>query len=286
MKNNICPTKIVFGENYMMEQTTPIYSYNTIKAFGENCMTEEQDIRRKFINKEITAYEYEDYRAKKKGFKDAHEYRNRLAQEKGFNNNAQRIRDYMKKWGFNSYKEYHDYLSQKKGFKNKAEESRERDHAKGISHNYFENKECADYLGVHIAERILSKVFENVQRMPKANPGYDFVCNKGYKIDVKSSTIMKDGMWCFGICNNKIADYFLLLAFDNRNDLNPMHMWLIKGNEVINTHCGSRKLNERKNFSFKPNKGTFDLIKKYELNDKLDKVVACCNTLKEGNNEI
>jgi hypothetical protein len=105
-----------------------------------------------------------------------------------------------------------------------------------------ENKTCSSFLGVHVAERVLSYVFKNVTRMPNNNPGYDFICNNGYKIDVKSACLQKDknwnsSQWKFHIEKNKIADYFALLAFDNREDLNPVHWWLVPGN-VVNDKIG------------------------------------------------
>jgi len=90
-----------------------------------------------------------------------------------------------------------------------------------------ENKECTLFLGIHVAERVLSHVFKDVEVMPRNNPGYDFVCNKGMKIDVKSSCLMKDKRWLFHTNHNTIADYFLCLAFDNREDLNPLYIWLL-----------------------------------------------------------
>lgn len=97
-----------------------------------------------------------------------------------------------------------------------------------------ENKSCSSFLGVHIAERVLSKVFKNVQTMPYGHKGFDFICGKGYKVDVKSRCASKrDNNWCFDIRKNTIADYFLMLAFDNREDLNPLYMWLIPG-DVVN----------------------------------------------------
>lgn len=95
-----------------------------------------------------------------------------------------------------------------------------------------ENKTCSSYLGVHVAERMLSKVFKNTIRMPYGHKGYDFICNKGMKIDVKSAVIGRRGRWEFKLKKNSIADYFLILTFDNRKDLNPLHMWLIPGNKV------------------------------------------------------
>ena len=99
-------------------------------------------------------------------------------------------------------------------------------------HPFNKNKKCSLYLGVHIAEQILSQAFKNVQRMPYGNPGFDFICNKGYMVDVKGSCLNKDGAWCFNIRHNITADYFLCLAFDNREDLNPLHAWLIPGSKL------------------------------------------------------
>lgn len=108
-------------------------------------------------------------------------------------------------------------------------------HARGIRRPLESAKDCASYLGVHVAERVLSAVFENIERMPTNNPGYDFICGKGYKIDVKSSCLYhKDThtWWAFTINRNATADYFLCLAFDDRKNLNPMHVWLIPGNLI------------------------------------------------------
>ena len=55
------------------------------------------------------------------------------------------------------------------------------------------NRDCTLFLGVHVAERVLSKVFKDVERMPMNNPGYDFICGGGYKIDVKSPTARSTG---------------------------------------------------------------------------------------------
>ena len=145
------------------------------------------------------------------------------------------------------------------------------------------NKDCALFLGYHVAERVLSYVFKDVQRMSVNNPGFDFICNKGYKIDVKSSCLYNKNSYNFNIGNNKIADYFLLIGFDNRENLNPQHIWLIKSNEIIVTQHSSnynRKLNEFGSF-FVINK-TFDILSKYELTDKLKETIKCCDALKKS----
>lgn len=133
----------------------------------------------------------------------------------------------------------------------------------------FHNRQCSLFLGDTVAETVLSKVFKNVVRTPIGHVGFDFWCNNGFKIDVKSacaaansSVILK---WAFAIKRNKIPDYFLCIAFDNRQDLNPLHLWLIPS-KVINHMTGVRIESD-----------TLYKWKKYKL--KLDKTVACCDTL-------
>ena len=50
------------------------------------------------------------------------------------------------------------------------------------------NKESPQWLGITVGEKVLSKVFKNVEIMNTGNKGYDFICNGGYKIDVKTAT--------------------------------------------------------------------------------------------------
>lgn len=108
----------------------------------------------------------------------------------------------------------------------------------------FKNKDCGLYLG-NIAEQLLSKVFKGVKIMPHGNPGYDFICAAGYKIDVKSacrSYHKRESYadnWIFSIEKNEIADYFFCLAFDNRASLTPEHVWLLPKNVVNHLVCAS-----------------------------------------------
>ena len=90
-----------------------------------------------------------------------------------------------------------------------------------------ENKECTQYLGCHITNKIINKLFDNIELCEYGNPDYDFITHDGYKIDAKSSCKHRQGNWTFLIKRNKIADYFLCLAFDNKDNLNPEHIWLI-----------------------------------------------------------
>lgn len=187
-----------------------------------------------------------------KSIKSVHEFSIENANPTGFN-----------RWCKQCYKEY-------------RAERRARDrelhrnwaHRTGRMLPMQDNKKCPVFLGVHIAERALSKFFDHIERMPYGNKGYDFLCGKGYKIDVKSSCIAKFGGWMFTVSKNKTADYFLCLAFDNRDSLNPLHVWLIPGNVVNN-----RMLIQIPN--------NFQALEKYSKYERsTDNVIACCTAMK------
>ena len=137
-------------------------------------------------------------------------------------------------------------------------------------------KESPAFLGCYVAENVLSKVFKDVKSMPFNNPGYDFVCNHGKKIDVKSGCTVKRTLqswqkkgaptWKFTINKNTVADYFLCLAFDDREKLTPLYMWLIPGNEI--NHLTAVTISME----------TLPKWEKYELS--IDKVVKCCDHMR------
>lgn len=135
-----------------------------------------------------------------------------------------------------------------------------------------EAKTSTSYLGIYVAERALSRFFDHIERMPNGNPGYDFICGKHKKIDVKSSTRrVREGRtdgWLFHIGHNTIADYFLCLAFDNREDLNPEHVWLIPGIIVSN----------RINFCISETDARLEEFSRFER--PLGKVISCCSSMK------
>ena len=132
------------------------------------------------------------------------------------------------------------------------------------------NKTCPIYLGIVVAERVLAEVFNNTKRMPYGNPDYDFICGQGYKIDVKSSCLRNGGKyWAFSISRNTVADYFLCLAFDDRDSLTPMHLWIVPGRDINHLHVASIS------------KRSIDKWKKYELTNKINQVIDCCNNMKK-----
>lgn len=73
-----------------------------------------------------------------------------------------------------------------------------------------------------------------------------------------------------------------MVSFDNRYNLNVEHIWLIKGNENIETNIFNKKLNERTGFSIMNNEKSFKKYIKYEIVDKLEKVQKACVEFKNN----
>ena len=152
--------------------------------------------------------------------------------------------------------------------------TREWTHRTGKARPMAEAKDSAIYLGVYVAERALSGYFDHIQKMPYGNPGYDFICGRGFKIDVKSScrihTANKSDHWNFHTSHNRIADYFLCLAFDNRQSLNPEHIWLVPSEFVVS----------KESLVITDYPKALKTWSKYER--PLDRVIACCAKLSEA----
>ena len=131
--------------------------------------------------------------------------------------------------------------------------------------------DCGPYLGIYIAEQVISQYFENVQRSPMGTPGYDIICKNGYKIDVKSSCITNKKNtpgWVFNTRYNIIADYFVCLAFNNRYDLSPIHIWIIPNSNLMYKSSITITNSEK-------------ILKKWSKYEKpIGKVIECCDLMK------
>ena len=149
----------------------------------------------------------------------------------------------------------------------------ERVHDNGKRLPMSENRSCSSFLGIHIAETLLTKYFKEPQRMPINNSGYDFICKNGFKIDVKSACLKrrKDRpgykSWAFTIRNNSVADFFFLLAFDNRNALTPMRAWVIPGNVINNKNYLEISI------------GKSEKWKEYEK--PINNAIECCDSMRK-----
>ncbi len=154
----------------------------------------------------------------------------------------------------------------------KAEWGAKKNHQLGIARPMEEAKDIGMYLGVVIAERALSHVFNQVIKMPHGNPGFDFICGKGYKVDVKSGCLNTRTIhtrWKFRIGKNTIAQYFVCLGFNDRESLNPLRMWIIPGEVVhhLDTICITN---------------IPETLKKWEKYERpVDKVLVCCAEMRE-----
>ena len=106
--------------------------------------------------------------------------------------------------------------------------------------------------------------------MPHGNKGFDMICNKGMKIDVKTSALTEKRFhWSFWVSKNKIADYFICIALDNRTDLNVLHMWMIPGDKI--SHLDSIKISPT----------TVHKWKQWEKD--IEDVQLCCTDMKGDN---
>lgn len=151
---------------------------------------------------------------------------------------------------------------------------REYKHLIGAQRPMCDAKDSTVYLGVHVAEKALSGFFDHIERMPYGNKGFDFYCGKGLKIDVKSSCLHdgtrnnRNGYWKFQIKYNIITDYFLCIAFDSRENLEPVHVWLIPGALVSN----------KKTLNISDSEIALQKWSQYER--PLDRVENCCNKMR------
>lgn len=141
-----------------------------------------------------------------------------------------------------SIKYYQEHQEERKKYsKNYQQEHKDKIRQKRGCKPMSENKLCPQYLGIVIAECLIRHLFNDVEVMPNNHSGYDIICNKGKKIDVKSACITtqnsKYPRWKFHIDYNTTADYFILVAFDNLTDLNPLHLWMIPGH-ILSKNSG------------------------------------------------
>jgi hypothetical protein len=135
-----------------------------------------------------------------------------------------------------------------------------------------ENRNCSSWLGIHIAERALSKFFKHIVRTPSQSSGGDFRCDRNYLIDVKCACLHfrkgKSPRWFMGIKHNTNADHFLFLLFDDRTNLTPMHVMLVPGSVV----------NNRSSISITNTPRGLERWSQYEK--PLNKVICCCEQMR------
>jgi hypothetical protein len=191
--------------------------------------------------------------------------------------NCEEIEKTIKGSGCKIRKEYLDKCAQKAGFKNNTERVKEWTHKTGRNLPMEFNEECAAWFGDFICENYIIKTFEEPIRTPYGNPGFDWLCKKGEKIDHKGSCLIygKYGSphWIFNIMCNNIADWFILSAWDNRDSLNPLHVWIFYRYDIVR----GRKFCEFDSFLVTNTPEKLKELEKWEVTDRLDKLKELCN---------
>lgn len=190
----------------------------------------------------------------------------------------------IKDAGCNTEKEYRDKCARSAGFKDSAEQHRdyyrEWTHETGRNFPAEDNPDCPRCFG-DFTENLMIQTFEDAIKMSSNNPGYDWTCNRGYKIDNKGACLQyidgKSPKWLFNIIYNDIADWFILSAWDNRDSLTPLHVWAFHKNDIVR----GRKFWRRTGFSVINTPKGLKEFEKYEIINRLEKLKELRNKYKD-----
>jgi hypothetical protein len=187
-------------------------------------------------------------------------------------NSKELLDDWAGKNGFYNYGDYLNTIAIGRGFTCYGEYEKIWSYYPGMPSPIKENRRDARFLGTYIAENGIAKIYEGSQRMAYYNRGYDILCPKGYKIDVKATVLNQYNIFNFTINKNKIADYFALVVFNNIIELVPIHMWIIKSDENID----GRIINKLTKLTIPNEPKHLSKYGKYEKLDKLDVLKNLC----------
>jgi hypothetical protein len=192
--------------------------------------------------------------------------------------------------------------AEKKGITIKEyQKSCEYEYKRGLG-SIEDNKDCGRYFGEYIERKYVFQIFEDPVpfEFPKDELGritdnrkpYDYLCCKGLKLKHISSCIREDKShiqkltgeklpyFAYAIRRNKIPDQFVLSAWDNRESLKPLFVWIIKGKEMFQTQISNKPFWERDTFTIYFNSKGINKMKKYEVTDKLEKLKEVCRLSK------
>lgn len=210
-----------------------------------------------------------------------------------------RVDEMAKRFG---YKDYNEYIRKER---NEYKKNWKRQHRweKGICEPMEFNDSCSSYFGVSFGEelfrRFLLTIFDQVKKTGYIDKGIDFICknprhefidkyaqfklerDEEYTLQLKvrnpQRVLLGNDNLHFPINYNNNPDYFILAGFDNRESMNPIHIWLIHKNDIIR----GRKFWKRISFSVVNLPQYIMEFKTYELEDELKLLSKLCNQLKE-----
>lgn len=180
--------------------------------------------------------------------------------------------EWARKRCFLNYEEYLNIIALGRGFTCYGEYGKVWTYYTGMIDPIKENRIDTRFLGIYIAENGINKIYEGSERMQINNKGYDIICPKGYKIDVKATVLNRYNLFNFAINKNKIADYFVLVGFNNIIELKPLHIWVVKSDDNI-YGCQIKELNK---IAILNEPKHIYRYKKYERLDKLDMLKNIC----------
>lgn len=194
-------------------------------------------------------------------------------------------------------------VAKKRGYTSTTEYRNEMNHEMGRFSAYSDNSECPTYFGQYIEEKYVSQIFDHpvpfefpkdeLGRITDNHKPYDYLCKKGLKIKMVSSVchtspskvskVTGDMLPYFeyAIRKNSVPDYYILSAWDNRESLDPLFVWIIKSNEIFITTQSRKLFWDRENLSISFNENGIKKMKQYEANDKLDKLKEICGRYEE-----
>ena len=182
--------------------------------------------------------------------------------------------------GCKNTKGYLDKCARDLGFKDNAERQREQSYNTGKSLPKEFREDCPVYFG-DFTESLMIQTFEGAVRMRHNNPGFDWICKRGDKIDNKGRCLIynnKSPNWIFNIRYNNIADWFILSAWDSRDSLTPLHVWAFHKDDIV----GGKKFWRRDSFSITNTPKGLKEFEKYEITGRLDKLKELCNKKKDA----
>lgn len=191
----------------------------------------------------------------------------------------------IKNAGCITTKEYRDKCAQNAGFENKAEYDREYSYKTGRRLPKEFNEDCPVYFGCY-TESLMIQTFEGAIRMPNNNPGFDWTCKNGDKIDNKGVCLRYNthnnwSGWRFSIRYNDIADWFILSAWDNRDSLQPLYVWAFHKNDMVKYRIGRhnvlKKFCNRESIAIPNTPEGLKEFEKYEVTNRLIKLKELCN---------
>jgi len=201
------------------------------------------------------------------------------------------LKNTIKNSGCKNYSEYLDKFAKKHGYNTHSEYTNEVRYINGIRTPLSENKDCESYFGVYVVEHILNKflptIFDYVEYMKYGNRGFDFICKdpkkefidrypqlklkRGIEYKIQSTARCLDfgtDYFHFPIMHNDIAEYFIFSAWDNRDNLNLLHIWMINKNDIVR----ERKFWRRDAINITNRHKYLIEFNRYEIINELDKL--------------